>query len=190
MRDARPAVLPGPSGPHLSSHRPGLSDRAAEAAAGVSASSAFGTRFPVGPHGKQLRAQTSARLAKGPPDPWLGRCCRRPSLCGTPHAHDCPVKADFFVSPSSVSSPGPSLSISCLASDGRCVGCSIIYSSRDMKATEVSTDDAWVKQRWSGSVTEYYAARNKATLPLAPPWVDLVGMMRSEITQTKHKQQV
>ena len=47
-----------------------------------------------------------------------------------------------------------------------------------------STDE-WIKKMWSICTTEYYSAIKKnGTLPFAATWMDLEGIMLSEISQT------
>lgn len=68
--------------------------------------------------------------------------------------------------------------------------CSIFYRGQDMEATWVSTG-RWIKEKWYVCTVEYCAAVEKnEILPSATAWVDLEGIMLSEISQTERQHMI
>ena len=61
------------------------------------------------------------------------------------------------------------------------VHCSIIHSSQDMETTYVSTDGQ-IKKMWYMCKMEYYLAITKRVLPFGTKWMDLEGIVLSEIS--------
>ena len=60
---------------------------------------------------------------------------------------------------------------------------SIIYNSQNMEATQVSMDK-WIKKMRYVYTTEYHSAiKQNEILPLAATWMDLEGIVLSEINQ-------
>ena len=61
-----------------------------------------------------------------------------------------------------------------------------VYNSQDMKATQVSSTDEWIKKMQYIYKVEYYSAINKnEILPFATMWMDLESIMLSEISKTE-----
>ena len=71
------------------------------------------------------------------------------------------------------------------------VYCSIIYNSQDMEATQVSIRQNEMDKEDVYTYThtmEYYSAIKKnEILPFVTTWMDLEGIMLSEISQRKDK---
>ena len=62
---------------------------------------------------------------------------------------------------------------------------SITYSSQDTEQPKCPPTNEWVKM-WYIYTMEYYSAIKKnKILPLATTWMDLEGIMLSEISQTE-----
>ena len=62
----------------------------------------------------------------------------------------------------------------------------VIYNSHDMKALKCPSTDKWVKKWWYIHTMKYYLAIKKnEILPLATAWMDLEGIMVSEISQSE-----
>ena len=54
------------------------------------------------------------------------------------------------------------------------------------KQPECPPTDEWMKKMWYICIVEYYSAiKNNENLPLAAMWMDLEGIMLSEISQTQ-----
>ena len=67
------------------------------------------------------------------------------------------------------------------------VHCSVIYNSQDMEATQVPINRKWIKKLWYVYTIEYYLATKKnKSLPFATAWMDLEGIMLSEISQIQN----
>ena len=63
------------------------------------------------------------------------------------------------------------------------VHCSIVYNSQDM---HVSITTEWIKKLWHIYPVEYYSdIKKKKILPFATTWMDLEGIMLSEISHTE-----
>ena len=64
---------------------------------------------------------------------------------------------------------------------------STFYNSQDMEATKCPSVDEWIKKRWYIYTMEYYSAtRKKEILPLSTTWMELEGIILSEISQAKN----
>ena len=64
--------------------------------------------------------------------------------------------------------------------------CSITHNSQSMDATQASTIDKRIKKRWYTCTMKYYSVVKKnRILPFATTWMDLEGIMLSEISQTE-----
>lgn len=62
----------------------------------------------------------------------------------------------------------------------------LLTAARAWKPPERPATDAWVNQPWHTVTVEHYSAmRKKETLPFATPWMDLEGIMLSEISQAE-----
>ena len=72
------------------------------------------------------------------------------------------------------------------------VYCNTIYNSQEMEATKCPSIDEWIKKMWYIYTVEYYSAiRRKQILPFATIWMELQGIMLSEISKVeKEKYQV
>ena len=65
---------------------------------------------------------------------------------------------------------------------------STINNSQSMERAQMSIVDEWIKRMWYIYSMEYYSAIKKNTiLPFATTWMELEGMMLSEISQRKTK---
>ena len=65
------------------------------------------------------------------------------------------------------------------------VYCNIIYNSKDMEASQVSIN-RWMDKEDVRYIMEYYSAIKKnENLPFATVWMDLEGVMLSEISLGK-----
>ena len=61
----------------------------------------------------------------------------------------------------------------------------IIHTSQDMETIYVSTNE-WIKELWFIYKMECYSAmRKKEILPFATAWMELEGIMLSEISQSE-----
>ena len=49
----------------------------------------------------------------------------------------------------------------------------------------MSSVDEWIKKRWYIYTVEYYSAIKKQILPFAATWMELEGIMLSEISQAE-----
>ena len=66
------------------------------------------------------------------------------------------------------------------------VHCSTVYNSKDMEATKYTSMDEWIKKIWYIYTMEYYSAIKKnETMPFASIWIDLEGVLLSEVSQTE-----
>ena len=66
------------------------------------------------------------------------------------------------------------------------VSCSIIYNSQDVEQPKCPLIDEWIKKMWDICTMGYYLAIKKnEILPFAMTWMDLEGIMPSEISQRK-----
>ena len=66
------------------------------------------------------------------------------------------------------------------------VHCSIIYNNQDMEATQVSIYRWMDKKMWYIYHMKYYSnIKKNEILAFATTWVDLEGIMLSEISQTE-----
>ena len=66
------------------------------------------------------------------------------------------------------------------------VYCSTIYDSQDMEQLKCLSVDEWIKKMWYIYTMEYYSAiRKKQNLPFATTWMELEGIMLSEISQAE-----
>ena len=58
--------------------------------------------------------------------------------------------------------------------------------AKSWKQPKCSSTNEWIKKMWFVSTTEYYlATRKNETLPFATTWMELEGIMLSEISQSK-----
>ena len=64
------------------------------------------------------------------------------------------------------------------------VHCSIIYSCQDLEATSMSIN-RWMDKGDVANTMEYYSAIKNEILPFVATWMDLEGIMLSEISQTE-----
>ena len=62
------------------------------------------------------------------------------------------------------------------------VHCSIIYNSQDIEAARVSIDRQ-IKMWYIHTMHSYLAIKKNKILPFAMTWVDLGGVMLSEVSQ-------
>ena len=63
---------------------------------------------------------------------------------------------------------------------------STIHNSRSMERAQCSSTDEWIKEMWCIYTMEYYLSmRKNETLPFATMWMELKGIMLSEISQRK-----
>ena len=53
------------------------------------------------------------------------------------------------------------------------------------KQPKFPSTDEWIKKMWYINTTEYYLAVKNENVPFAATWMDLEGIMLSEITQRK-----
>ena len=61
-----------------------------------------------------------------------------------------------------------------------------IYNSQDMEATKCLSTDEWIKKVRYIYTMEYHSAIKKnEIMPFAATWMDLEGIMLSEISQTE-----
>ena len=65
------------------------------------------------------------------------------------------------------------------------VDCSVIHNSQAMEAPQVPIRRQVGKKLWYVYTMEYYSAMKKKTLPFVPAWMDLEGIILSEISQTE-----
>ena len=66
------------------------------------------------------------------------------------------------------------------------VYCSIIHNSQGIEAPKCLSTDEGIKMRWFLHTMEYYSAmRKNRILPFATTWMNLEGLMLSEISQRK-----
>ena len=63
------------------------------------------------------------------------------------------------------------------------VHCSIIYNSQDMKQPKCLLMDKWVKKMGYIYTVDYYSAIKKEMLTFSITWMELEGIMLSEISQ-------
>ena len=64
------------------------------------------------------------------------------------------------------------------------VHCSISYNSQDMQQFKCPSMNEFIKELSLTHTQEYYLATKEEILPLVTPWMDLEGIMLSEISQT------
>ena len=65
------------------------------------------------------------------------------------------------------------------------IHCSIVYNSQDAeKKTQCPSTNELIKTWLIYTMDYYLAMRKKEILPFAKPWMDLEGIMLSEISQT------
>ena len=63
---------------------------------------------------------------------------------------------------------------------------STIYIARKWKQPKCPAVDEWIKKMWYIYTMEYYSAiRKKQILPFATTWMELEGIMLSEISQAE-----
>ena len=53
------------------------------------------------------------------------------------------------------------------------------------KQPKCPSTDEWIKEMWYIYIMEYYSVIKEKKLPFAKTWVDLEGIMLSEISQTE-----
>ena len=57
--------------------------------------------------------------------------------------------------------------------------------AKKWKQLKCPSVDEWIKKRWYICTTEYYSAIRKQILPFATTWMELEGIMLSEISQVE-----
>ena len=63
------------------------------------------------------------------------------------------------------------------------VHCSTIYNRQDTKCPSA---EEWIKKMWYIYTMEYYSAiKNNEIKPFAATWIDLEGVILSEVSHTK-----
>ena len=66
------------------------------------------------------------------------------------------------------------------------VSSSNVHNSQTVEGAPCPSKDEWIKKMWSMYTMEYYSAiRNDKYPPFASTWMDLEGMMLSEISQSE-----
>ena len=67
----------------------------------------------------------------------------------------------------------------------------LFTTAKTWKQPKRPSTDEWTKQLWHIHTMEYYSAIKKnGILPFAATWMDLKGIMLSEINQTEKDKQV
>ena len=62
---------------------------------------------------------------------------------------------------------------------------SVFTRAKEWKQPKCSSVDEWIKKMWYIYTMEYYSAIRKQILPFATTWMELEGIMLSEISQAQ-----
>ena len=66
------------------------------------------------------------------------------------------------------------------------VSSSNVHNSQTVEGASVSIKDEWIKKMWFMYTMEYYSAiRNNKYPPFASMWMELEGIMLSEVSQSE-----
>ena len=65
------------------------------------------------------------------------------------------------------------------------VHCSIIRNGQEVEATQVPFTDEWINKMYICTAEHYSALRKHNIVPFAATWMELEGIIVSEINQTK-----